>query len=208
MAVIEPGKGRAIIERGGAVLRITIPAELKLLRLLFVVYWLFVWVSSSGVGVSGVDFGARVRLGSMGGIHPFALILITAWLFAVGWGLYALLWILVGKEIIELSSTTLKYRLQMAFFSYGRKYAVADVTNLRLTPLSLLDLCNPRFPSLSHWGRCAISLDCGRSTRRLSIALDEADAKYVIGEMCKQVKSLCSKGVSVGNANVHSLPLL
>ena len=37
----------------------------------------------------------------------------------------------------------------------------------------------------------AISFDYGRDTHHLASDLDEAEAKYVIIEMCKRVKSIC-----------------
>jgi hypothetical protein len=37
----------------------------------------------------------------------------------------------------------------------------------------------------------AISFDYGRSTYRMGAGLDQAEAEYVIDEMCKRSKSLC-----------------
>jgi len=100
-----------------------------------------------------------------------------------------------GKEIIELNARTLKRIKQIRILSRSKEYRVASIANLRLTsviPSSWND-DNESLPSMT-FSDGAISFDYGRSTCRLGSDLDEADAKYVIGEMRKRVTSLCLSG--------------
>lgn len=192
MAVIEPGKGRAIIEHDGANLRITIPAVNSLSGTAFIGLWLIGWA-----------FGEFAVLYFMFIKPPeepqpaFTLIFLIVWLamWTMGgvWALITFLWAIAGKEVIELSSTTLRHRKQIPIFSRSRDYAVASIANLRLASLApaLADDQHNMGTAL-NFKDGAIAFDYGRATHHLGADLDEADAKYVIGEMCKRVKSLCA----------------
>lgn len=184
MAVVEPGKGRAIINNDDAGLRIIVPAEIRILPLAFIAVWSFIWV---GGGIS-----IFVRLWRDGlNAEPFGLAWPLIWVFGCGWMLYSLLWTFTGREIIELRSTTLNYCRQTWLIRQRREYAVANISNLRATALSYADLYSPRVMPFASFDRCAVSFDYGGATHRVAMSLREADAKHLIGEMCKRVKSLC-----------------
>jgi hypothetical protein len=113
------------------------------------------------------------------------------WTLGGAWALTAFPWAVAGKEIIELNSMTLKRRKQIPIFSRSREYAVASIANLRLAqviPASWYEQQNLSSMSLKDG---AIAFDYGRSTFHFGSDLDEADAKYVLSEMCARVKSLC-----------------
>ncbi|WP_119270679.1 hypothetical protein [Taklimakanibacter deserti] len=190
MTVVEPGKGRAIIEQNGAGLRITIPAVTQAFGVIFISLWLIGWAFGE-VMVSRQLFGSQSVQNSSQGGSLFMLVWLAAWTLGGGWAIYTLLWQLAGKEIIELTTTSLRQRKQIPLFSRSKEYALANIANLRVAPP------RPRFYQGQYmiqglsFKDGAISFDYGRDTHHLASGLDEADAKYVIGEMCKRVKSLC-----------------
>jgi hypothetical protein len=190
MAVIELGKGRAIIENDGTGLRITIPAANSFFGTSFIGLWLIGWAFG--------EFAVLYHMFIKPPKEPqpaFTLIFLIVWLalWTMGgvWALITLLWGVAGKEVIELTSTTPRHRKQIPIFSRSRDYAVASIANLRPASLApaLADEQHNMGTAL-NFREGAIAFDYGRATHHLGADLDEADAKYVIGEMCKRVKSL------------------
>jgi hypothetical protein len=188
MAIVKPGRGRAVIEQDGTGLRITVPVKAQVFVTLFLAFWLMGWAVGE-VMVSYHLVGGRY---SSGARSIIMIAWLGAWTVGGAWIASALLWNIAGKEIIELNSTTLKRRKQIPVFSRSKEYAVASIANLRLAPAlpSFFGYYRQNMSFLT-FNEGAISFDYGRDTRHLATGLDEADAKYVIGEMCKRVKSLC-----------------
>ena len=193
MAIVAPGKGRAVIENHGSGLHITIPARAEPFTTAFLGIWLIAWA----FGEIFVPYSFLIGLSDKP-VPVSAKLFVLVWL--AGWtlgGLYALsifLWNVTGKEFIELAATTLTRRKQIPIFSRSKEYAVASITNLRAAapqaqafwPLAI----NVNMTPLSFRDG-TLAFDYGRDTHHLASGLDEADARYLIAEMCKRVKSLC-----------------
>lgn len=186
MTVVAPGKGRAVVEQTGTGLRITIPATFRPVPMAYLAFTSVIWVYVA-------SHLLRFLLTREWSISTIALWMGFGALGVFGaYSILTLLWSFAGKEIIEIDANTLKRRKQFPAFSRDREYAVADISDLRLSQDSpVKQFMAARFPGWNyHEG--AISFDYGRGTHQLGSGLDEADAKYVIGEMCKRVKSLGS----------------
>lgn len=186
MAIVEPGKGRAIIENDGTGLRITIPARTHIfttiLGILFVPFWL--------LGTAAVIWKLVAEPLSFGTV--FLAFWLTGWTLGGLWILNVLLWNLAGREIIELNSTTLKRRKQIPFFKRSKEYAVAGIKHLRrTTPRTYRYYFQQDMSFLNFNDTSVIAFDYGRDTPRLGSGLNQAEADHVVREMCKAVKSLC-----------------
>lgn len=188
MAIVEPGKGRAVIEQDGTGLRITIPARTYFftttISVLFVPFWIFgVLAATYKIVSEPLSFGTA-----------YMAFWLTGWTLGGLWILNVLLWNLAGKEIIELSPTILKRHKQIPFFGRSREYAVASITDLRLSAPRLYQYYYQQDMSFLIFNDAgAISFDYGRETHRLGSSLDQADADHVVREMCKHVPSLSSE---------------
>ena len=193
MTFVKPGQGRAIIEENGTGLRITIPAATQAFAAIFMAIWLMGWAWGE-VTVFQQLFGSPSARGSSQGGSAFLLVWLTLWTLGGGWAVYALVWQLTGKEIIELTSTSLRQRKQIPVFSRSREYAVANIVNLRVAPPQSSFYQGEHVISGMSFKDGSISFDYGRDTHHLASGLDEADAKYVIDTMCRRVKSLALKG--------------
>jgi hypothetical protein len=192
MAVIQPGKGRAIIENDGTSLRITIPAADSFSGTAFIGLWLIGWAFGEVSVVYLMIFPAAPEPPTAF-VNVFLLVWLALWSLGGVWALITFLWGIAGKEVIELSSTALKHRKQIPIFSRSRDYAVASITNLRLASLAPpLAAEQHNMATALNFKDGGIAFDYGRATHHLGADLDEADAKYVIGEMCRRVKSLCA----------------
>ncbi|MFZ5673444.1 MAG: hypothetical protein ACOZAM_10830 [Pseudomonadota bacterium] len=103
---------------------------------------------------------------------------------------YALLWQLAGSEIIELSSTSLRRRRRVLFLGTSKEFAVTHISNMRLAPPQPKYIRGKAVISSPLTRHGVIAFDVGRETHHLGLGLDEGEARYLIAEMCKQVKSL------------------
>lgn len=185
MAIVEPGKGRAIIEHMGAALRITIPARTRLfttvIAILFLPFWIF--------GLIAVIY--KIVSEPLSGGTAFLAFWLTGWTLGGLWSLSGLLWNLAGKEVIDLDAAILKRRKQIPFFSRSKEYAVANIAALRLAAPRVYSYYFHQDMSFLHFDDSGtIEFDYGRDTHRLGMGLDQAEANHVIREMRKNVTSL------------------
>lgn len=182
MATDESGRGMTTVERDGSGLRITVFATLEMGSILLLSVWLAFWVV-------GEVAGFRHLLGD--GENKLGLILWLA-LWTLG-GLVAacvLLWQLTGKEIIELNATRLRRRKQILLFGTEKEFAVAAISNMRLAPPQPKRIRGKYVVSSPLTRTGAIAFDVGRDTHHVGQGLDETEARFVLEELCKQVKSL------------------
>lgn len=189
MAIIAPGKGRAVIENDSAGLRITIPARLELFPTAFLSFWLIGWAAGEILVPYTFIFASHDKPSPAPALL-FSIVWLAGWTVAGAWALSIFLWNVAGREIIELTSTVLMRRKQIPIFSRSKEYAVASIKGLRPAPVvqTFWPMQQNMAPLSFRDG--TISFDYGRDTHRLGSGLDEADARYVIDEMCKRVKSL------------------
>lgn len=195
MAAIEPGKGRAVIEDDGSGLRITISAEVQLRNIAFMSLWLTIWVIGEATITGKLLGGQPVDDFSGGGpLAPYFFLLF--WTFAGAWMISALLWQVIGREIIELRPNLLRQRKQIMLISFCRDFAVSHIANLRLAPPQQKSTHDGLVLSHLSFETGAILFDYGRATRHLGQALDETQAKHVIEVMSRRLSSLCAKAAN------------
>jgi hypothetical protein len=186
MAIVEPGKGRAVIENDGARLRITIPARTYIFTTIFGILLMPIWLLGSAAAIWKIT-AEPLSFGT-----AFLTFWLTGWTLGGLWSLNVLLWNLAGKEIIELNSTTLKRRKQIPFFNRSKEYAVTGIKHLRrTTPRTYRYYYQQDMSFLNFNDAGVIAFDYGSDTHRLGSGLDQADADRVVKEMCKAQKSLC-----------------
>jgi hypothetical protein len=169
MTYVEPGKGRAIIGKTGAGLRVTVPAFQPARVLKFAVF------SAIGLYIV-VDWSISL----VSRDPPAALVSWTIFavvLLAAAYTFVTSLWDLVGREIIEIDDTLLRQRIEKPFLHRTRDYRVVDISRLRPAPAA-------------HQGRGTILFDQDGSAQEIAVGLDVADARYVVGEMHKQIGTL------------------
>lgn len=197
MVVVEPGKGRAIIEPFGGGMRITIPGRGAPLITAFLGVWLAGWALGEFVVARTFLFGLTDEPVSTGA-RIVAVPWLLAWTLGGAWAASIFLWNLAGKEIIELDGTTLKRRIAIPLASRSREFAVASIAGLRPQPAapSYFPLQQTMTPLSFRNG--TIAFDYGLDTHHLATGLDAADAKYVAAELARCMSSLSAK--TVGDA--------
>jgi len=182
MAVIEPGKGRAIVEPVDGRLRITIPGRGAPLITVILGVWLAGWALSEFAIIQAILFGSANEFVSAGAlliIVPFLLF----WTFGGASVACLILWNLVGREIIELDAKTLKRHMRIPLIGRSREFAVTDIADLRFQPAAPSFMpSQPTIRPLS-FSNGSIAFDYGLDTHHLGAGLDRADAKYIVAEM-------------------------
>lgn len=169
MTRVEPGNGRAIIEKTGADLRITIPAFRPAVALRFAVF--------SVVGLYIVidwliSLASRDPPATLVSWAIFAVVLLAAaYTFVTG------LWDLAGREIIEIDDTLLRRRIEKPFLRRTQDYRIVDISRLRVA-------------TAAHRDQGTILFEHKGGAQEIATGLDAADARFVVGQMSKHVGAL------------------
>lgn len=186
MAIVEPGKGRAIVDLVDGRLRITIPGRGAPLVTAFLGVWLAGWALAE-IAIICAIIRAFLLSSADGFVSGGVLIIIIPfllfWTFGGASVACLILWNLVGREIIELDPKTLKRRMRIPLIGRSREFAMASITDLRFQPAAPSFMpSQPTVRPLS-FNNGTIAFDYGLDTHHLGTGLDPADAKYVVAQM-------------------------
>lgn len=182
---------RARYEDDGMLLRVSMPPRRSPFTLVFLTAWLAVWFVAAAT--------ARHELMAPGPNTDrwFVIVWMTVWVAGGGFAAFTFVWMLFGREIIELGPDQLILQRRLLGIRRSRAYDLANVKELRVgvvvPPLfdgnmfqRLLGGGASRRPDISRtwemWGLTGgpITFDCGPKTVRCGACLDEAEGKMVI----------------------------
>lgn len=175
---VEPSQPTFRWEDQGGRVRLTLTARRNWFVLLFLSAWLVGW----GVGEFMVP---TQMLGKSGrtGIDLFAVAWLVGWTLGGGFALYIWLWNLIGREIIEIDSESLRIKRAVGSVGPLREFSLGHVRALRVAPVgfSPFDFAS----GMRFWGvgGGSIAFDYGAKTYRFGSALDEAEAKQVLARI-------------------------
>lgn len=175
MATIQSADSRITIEDTSQGLHIVMPGR----RSWFVICLLGFWVC--GWAVAEVMVAAQFLNGDAPPEGEFFMVTwFVVWTASGLLAIYALLWQVLGKEIVAVQGQTFKTRRNVGRFGFDREYDLSQMRNLRIEPVgfSPVDLSS----SLQLWGvgGGVIAFDHGARSYRFGAGLDEAEAKQVM----------------------------
>ena len=174
MATITPAAARHQAEWIGNQLIITIPSRKHWFQIPFLSVWLIFW--SFGWLAAFTELATVPSGGSL-----FLLVWLTFW--TVG-GLYAfssLLWLLVGCEILSISTDKFVMRRQIGPLGRTRAFASLDLRDFRVTPVSRPWYGRHRQNLPVFWQFDGpITFDYGARTYYCGDGVDEAEAKQIV----------------------------
>jgi hypothetical protein len=115
----------------------------------------------------------------------FLAIWLIGWTAVGAYVLYVWAWHLGGREIIELGNGTLTKKRKLFGLGIPKKFAVAEITNLRILPQSLpMRDTEERVSAMmaEFWGLRGgiIAFDHGTKTYRFGFGVDEAEAQKIV----------------------------
>ncbi len=169
-----PAKPRHMAVFAAHGIRIVIPSRRSVVQMLFVPIWLAAW-----------SYGEVMAFNNLlRGFEGFVAVWFCAWTMGGIFAVAGLCWQLAGQEIFDVSERALWIRRRVFGFTvYTRKYALAHVEALRISP-EYADApgWNPsRKPS--SWNGGPLAFDYGAATIRFGSGIDEAEAKDVLDEI-------------------------
>lgn len=172
MSTVPVPAARATIEDGGSSVRVSVPARRNIVATVFILVWLAAWF-----------FGeSRVIRQLLAPGHSGPKGFLALWL--VGWSLggvfaaRALLWMLFGREVIELRDSELAVRREALGIGRTRAYDLGAIKNLRAAAPAVA----AGRGSVGDMGGTSgtIAFDYGPKTIRCGGGLDEAEAGQIV----------------------------
>jgi hypothetical protein len=203
---VTPALPRFVLDDDGQVLRFTIPSRKNWFALIVSIPWLAVWTLGEcivlGLLIIGiVSLVATLSTGkpslptiegaiglSLGGL--FLLVWISVWTTAGISVIYSFLWQVVGKEVIEVSLSSIKLSRRIFRFGRPKEYLAEHIRDLRAQPpfQSRLSLWEGGFWG---WTHNTMAFDYGARTVRFASSIDEAEAKLIRAEIEKRYPHYC-----------------
>jgi len=191
MALVPLPRERATYVDHGEALRVILPPRRSAFILILLAIWLAFWF-----------VGAKSALHEITAPTPsparaFLVIWLSAWVIGGCFAAFTFLWMLLGREIIEVRADQIVLRKELLGISRSRGYDITQVKDLRVGPVvpplldgstfqRLFDAKRRWQYSVSQaaevWGLAGgpIVFDYGPRTIRCGAALDEAEGKMVI----------------------------
>lgn len=178
--MLDPFRTSTKIETPPGKMIITIPARRTLITVVFLAFWLFMWTRGWNSAASQIADGHA---------DAFLYIWITAWTFGGLLACLFVLWSIIGKEIVTLTTSQITVKRTIAFLSRKSVCDLNTVTNLgangmNQTPegfhISSSHRSRNSAPSFFSPRRSgAITFDHGVHTIGFGLGLDDAEAKRI-----------------------------
>ncbi len=175
MAKVQSQHSRITIADTSQGLRIVIPYTRSWFVIFFLGFWICGWAVAEYMVSSQFLRGDAPPEG-----ESFMLAWFAVWTVGGLFAIYALLWQVIGKEIVMVHGQILRTRHDVGGFGFNKDYDLTQMRDLRAAPVGFnpLDLSS----SLQLWGigGGVIAFDYGAKTIRFGAGLDEAEAKEVV----------------------------
>jgi len=164
-------------------LRVVIPCRRSWFVICFLGFWICGWAVAE----------VKVAMQFLNGDAPpegefFMLAWFGVWTVGGVLAIYALLWQVLGKEIVTVHGQMFTIQRDLAGFTFGKEYDLLHMRDLRIGQVGFnpLDLSS----SLQLWGigGGVIAFDSGAKTHRFGAGLDEAEAKQVVAAIKKRCR--------------------
>ena len=181
MTLVLPGAGRATLQQANGALTISIPIKFSGYIIPFMMAWLVGWAFGEYSALSHLLFDSP---GPQIGGRLFLMVWLIGWTIAGPYALWSTLWMVFGREHITVGLSQLEHRRQIfGLFYRHRGYLLDQISKIRIAPAvanKLRGRYQTPLPDAS-----SVTFDYGRSTIVLTPGIDEAEANYIVNEMCK-----------------------
>jgi hypothetical protein len=177
MSTVPVPAARATIDDGGSSIRVSVPARRNIAVIAFMLVWLSAWFFGESQVIR------RLLAPGVSGPKGFLALWLVAWTLGGVFAARTVLWILFGREVIELRDSELAVRREALGIGRTRTYDLGAIKNLRAAP-------SPVPTGRSSVGDVGgtsgtIAFDYGPKTIRCGGGLDEAEAGQIV-ELLKQ----------------------
>lgn len=163
---------RSKIEDGLDGLRFVFPPQRNVFVMGFLPLWLVGWFLGEIFAIKSLMNGESFSL--------FLGVWLAFWTFGGISAMFSLLWMVAGKEVVQIKSGVLALGRGILGIGITKKYDLAHLTNLRVSPLS--DIQKNSKNNKSPLGQLGgvVAFDYGAKTVRFGGAIEEAEGKMVV----------------------------
>ncbi|MFZ5904694.1 MAG: hypothetical protein ACOYZ8_14200 [Chloroflexota bacterium] len=180
--IVKPFSARHTAENFGDRFLISIPSKKNWFQMVFLFIWLAGW--AFGEVMVGDILLAVFLKNSVGVPILFLFVWLAGWTAGGVFALYALLWQLAGKEIIEINGQAIRIGRSIFGIHFPKEYTSQYIKDLRVSTSMPPDMFGwSRTFALWGLGPGMIAFDYGAKTIRFSSGVDEAEAKQIISEI-------------------------
>lgn len=186
MALVKPGKTHSRVEETLDGLQITIPSQSRPPIVLFMGLWICLWT----VGEAALLYGVIVAINEgFDGKDYFTLVMLAGWTYFWIAAIRTLLSLLIGKEVIRVSSSELQVMTGALIRSTDR-YDMREIKNLRVIPVTdgRITMSDDEH-KLRVVGR-VITFDYGMSSPYFGGGITEAEANHLVGILKSRFRNL------------------
>jgi hypothetical protein len=183
-----PYSGRAIVKEYFDRMEVVIPGKKNYFLLVFFSVWLFGWF-----------FGETTTAASIGndtGPDLFLLVWLTGWTLGGIFVFSTILFMLLGKEVIEAGQGVISIHNKALFFLSPKVYDLNEVKHIRAAEEFSMyhgfQFGRRQNGLRSTFNSGTVKFDYGLKTVKFGNDLDEAEARYII-ERLKDKKILINK---------------
>ncbi len=173
----KPSVGRSKETEDFKSLKIEIPAKKSWFAIIFISFWMGGWAIGEILAIRKI-FYPYLSLKA----DAFLLFWLAAWTAAGLHALYALLWNLIGKEIITIKRGIIK--IEKSVLGIGRKksFEIKFIKNLDINPTPTVGIFALN-SNLSGSKIGKIKFNYGMKTIKFANEIDETEAKMIIEKM-------------------------
>jgi hypothetical protein len=183
-----PYIGRAIVTEHFDKMEIIIPGKKNYFVLVFFSVWIFGWFFG--------ETTAATSIGNDSGPDLFLMVWLTAWTLGGIFALSTILFMLLGKEVIEAGQGVISIRNQALFFLSPKVYDLNEAKHIRAAEefsiYQSFQFGRSQNGVRSTFNSGTIKFDYGLKTVKFGNDLDEAEARYII-ERLKTKRILTDK---------------
>lgn len=180
MAVIDPTKGRAKITHTETSTKIELPVKKSAPHLIFLFICFWVWLMG--------ETAALNSLWNRGYLEPisfYSIVFLILWTTVGVLVALALVWILVGAEVITCSASRLNIAMKIHDLGVDKEYEVQSISNLRYLTFQYNFNFRRGRPPWQAWNLSGgqIAFDYELKTIRFGINLEESEARYIVEQL-------------------------
>lgn len=160
----------------GNILRITIISIKKWGEIIYLVFWLTFWTIIGGHGAI-----QTIGQGGIGEVEYIFVIWLMVWLGGGVLTIYHLLWLIVGKEEIEISSDSIAYRRTILGIGRFKVFSSEHISGIRIDTAARIEPYRFSEEGITlNKGTGMITFDYIGKTIRIGIGLNKSQARELV----------------------------
>jgi len=192
---VEVSLGRATVKDDGMTMSISAPAGRSWLAILFYPVWLCGWVAGELVALAGlfrlhIAWGRSAPRAMSLAETAFLIAWLCLWTMAGSFVLYSWLWMIAGREHMQIGGSTLAIWRKPIPFPKRREFELASIRRMRVGPAQgWLGARGRRYDPLY---KGPIAFDYGSRTFHFGAGLDEAEAFDLVRSITERFPQLAA----------------